>query len=376
MQVLIVTPIFPPEIGGPATYVYEVGTRLSPKHDLKIVTFGNQVDKLKGVPVKNIPLTGGPLARQARLFAAIWHQSKKTDLIYAQGPFVVGLAANLVAKLRRKPVVMKFVGDLVWETARGHGHTQKFLDDFLDKPDTGLKDRIKIRIQRWSFNQAKTVVVPSNYLKSVLTKFYHLPAKKVRVIYNAMDQELFKKIKKHPSNQKTKLVTVGRLVKWKHVDEIIQAVHQLQDKNIQLHIVGEGPEKPALQKLAHKLGLQKQVVFEGQCSHQETLELVGSSNVFILNSSYEGLPHTVIEAMLLNVPVIATRIKGTTEIAIPSKTAFLSEPGNPTDLAKQIQDCLQDSKTRDKYIKAASDLAFKNFNWTQNLTNLQEVWKS
>ncbi|KKT75202.1 MAG: Glycosyltransferase [Candidatus Peregrinibacteria bacterium GW2011_GWA2_44_7] len=236
------------------------------------------------------------------------------DVIYAQGPFVVGLMSTLAARLLRKRLVIKFVGDLTWENAFGQGNTQKFLDEFLEHPDTGWITRLKIKIQKAVFHAADRVVVPSQYLKNVLRTHYALPENKIKVIYNAIELEKLP-FKPKSAAHRISLLTIGRLVKWKHVDQIIQALHGLSSEQFHLNIIGEGPEKIHLQRKVKEWDLERKVTFHGSLPHEATVEMLARADVFILNSSYEGLPHTVIEAMLCQTPVIATRIPGTTEIA-------------------------------------------------------------
>lgn len=376
MKILIVTPIFPPEIGGPATYVSQLIKRLKDKHEFSVITFGKKTTPLEGVTITALKTKykiGGLFLRQWSLWKALKKQIKNVDFVYAQGPFEVGVVTNLVAKKYLKPLLMKFVGDPLWEAARGAGRTEKFLDDYLQKPDSGFVDRLKLKLQKWSFRKATKIVVPSNYLKNVLTDYYQVPAHKITIIYNAI--EIPQDLPSFSKPEKTHLITIGRLVKWKHIDEIITAISFLKNPHIHLDIVGEGPELKNLQKTVTNLALSGQVTFHGRLDHGKTLAMLAGANAFILNSSYEGLPHTVIESMLVKTPVIATRIKGTTEIAIENETAFLVNPRDPHDLARQIKNCLSNTAQRDEYVKNAYILASQNFNWETNLAALQKVWK-
>lgn len=376
MKILIITPIFPPEIGGPATYVSQLIERLKNKHEFSVITFGEKITSLNSAKVTVLKIKykiGGLFLRQWSLWKAIKKQIKNADFVYTQGPFEVGVVTNLVAKKYKKPLLMKFVGDPLWEAARGAGRTEIFLDDYLKKPDSGLIDRLKLKLQKWSLNKAMRIVVPSNYLKDVLIDYYQVPAHKITVIYNAI--EMPQNLPPILKTEKIHLITIGRLVKWKHIDEIITAVSFLKNSAIHLDIVGEGPELKSLQEKATILGLAPQITFCGRLDHEKTLALLASANAFILNSSYEGLPHTVIESMLVKTPVIATRIKGTTEIAIEGLTAFLVNPRDPQDLAHQIKNCLSDSLKCEEYIKNAYNSVCQNFNWETNLEGLQKTWK-
>ncbi|MBI2453290.1 glycosyltransferase family 4 protein [Candidatus Peregrinibacteria bacterium] len=380
MNILIVTPIFPPEIGGPATYVYELSQRLKKKHKITVVTFAEKVKKLEGCKVILVRLKYnflGTVRRQFALFKTIAKNIKQTDIIYAQGPYVVGLVSLLVAKIFQKKIIIKFVGDLVWETAFGNRKTEKTLDNFLSDSKKSLKDKIKIKVQKYVFHKTDKVIVPSKYLKNVLTKYYKVKDEKVEIIYNSIDEKVLHAVKKSKEHIYQKIITIGRLVKWKHIDGVIEAFYLLKDKkNVKLKIIGEGPEQEAIQSLIQNLKLENSVECLGKLSMKETLQELINADLFILNSSYEGLPHTVIESMFLKVPVIATNIPGTQELAQNEKTALTVEVQNPKDLASKIEQILSDNQLKEKLRNKAYKYVKEKCTWETNMKKLEKVFQS
>jgi len=360
MKILIITPIFPPIIGGPATYTWELAHRLK-NYNIEIVAFGDQGKKIDGVPVhmvcvlhgwmRKLPLLGS-LVRQFDLVRTIWKYGKESDLLYIQGPLVVGFTASIVGKLLRKPMIMKFVGDISWETASMRSQTTKDLDEFLESGGGGMLRRL----QKCAFRKMRSIVVPSEYLRNVLVSYYRIDRQKIHVIYNAVEVPNVRKRK-----SENVLVTVGRLVPHKNVAGIIEAISML--KGYELRVIGEGPESTKLRELSHKLGTN--VRFLGALSREDTLKQIANASVFILNSNYEGLPHTIVEAMYLKTPVVATDILGTTEVATP-ETATLAEANNPEDLADKIKNVAD--KTEEAYRWVAT-----RFNWEQNIEQLEKV---
>jgi glycosyltransferase involved in cell wall biosynthesis len=93
-----------------------------------------------------------------------------------------------------------------------------------------------------------------------------------------------------------------------------------------LVIIGDGPERDGLEKLAHSRHVTNRAYFAGQRSKEETLSLMTACDVFVLNSTYEGFPHVVLEAMSVGLPVVATAVGGTPEIVRNGENGVLIAP--------------------------------------------------
>ncbi len=380
MKLLIVTPIFPPKIGGPATYVFELCERLRDKYELTIISFGTDLKPLQGVKIIGLPIhypRWGMFRRQLRLFFSILKNGLGSKIIYAQGPDVVGLASMFTSLILRKKLMVKFVGDAVWETAFSQGKTKKLLDDFLASPNSGILDKCKIWLQKLVMKVADKVVVPSHYLGEVLRKYYGLPRNKIQVVYNAfsLKKEVKLIFKKKEKSAFFHLVTISRLVRHKNVDGILHAISLLKDIfPLKLSIIGEGPELKKLRKLSIELGIAQQTQFLGKLPHSKSLAILSRSHLFILNSLYEGLPHTLLEAMFLKIPVVATNIPGTTEVAIDRKTALLVKANDYYDLADKIKIMLSDVDLREKFKSEGLKLVTGTFSWDAHIKSLGKIW--
>ncbi|HUU65016.1 MAG TPA: glycosyltransferase family 4 protein [Dehalococcoidales bacterium] len=377
MKILITTPIFPPEIGGPATYTLEVSRRLKERgHQIRVVTFTDskpEVEDLTVIPVRlHYPMLGSIL-RQTRLFFTILRAARGMELIYSQGPVVVGLCSLIVGKLLRKPVVVKFVGDIAWENAVNQGKTAQLLEAFLHQPEGGLYITLLLRIQKFVFHRADKVITPSNYLKGILLKYYKVPAAKIEVVYNAVElKEVEAAGEKYGQPA---VITIGRLVPWKGIDELIELVPALVEKypDFKLLVVGDGPENDKLKKLCREIGAEPHVIFTGKVSHEQTLAFLKNSDVFVLNSRYEGLPHTVIEAMAYQCPVLATNIEGTGEALEDGRTGITVAPGNKQQLEEKLIFLLENERARSEMVVHAYENVKSKFTWENTLGQLERV---
>ena len=235
MKILISTPIFPPEIGGPATYTMEVARRLQERsHKIHIVAFTDVKPQVKGLEVTPVRVSYpmlGTLLRQTRLFFALLSSAKDKDLIYLQDPVVVGVASLLAGKITGKPLVLKFVGDSIWEKEYSLRRTDENLDDFLGSLRKRPTLRLRISLLKFVFGHMSRIIVPSFYLRNILIKHYGVKPEKIAVVYNSVDCSTAQAANSGHGKQKHKqIITVGRMVRHKRVAGINNAFHKLSQK--------------------------------------------------------------------------------------------------------------------------------------------------
>lgn len=143
--------------------------------------------------------------------------------------------------------------------------------------------------------------------------------------------------------EETRLIaTVGRLWPQKRVDDAISAAQLLcaHDKDVHVLIIGDGPQRSALERIRDRAQLQDCVHFLGH--RNDVDQMVEHFDVLWLASSYEGLPNVVMEAMSAAVPVVATDIPGNNDLVVPGKTGFLVPVGDYKSLARYTDKVLGD----------------------------------
>lgn len=363
MKILIVTGIFPPDIGGPATYVPEIAKALQQRgHQVTVVTSAepehlNFDDGQHPFPVHRVNRRTNLLIRSFQIIKTIFHHIKKADLVFANGFFV---ETTLASRLAGKPMVQKIVGDPAWERARNRGWTTDSFETF-QATRYGLKLEALKKLRSFAAHQTERIIVPSRYLSQWVRK-WGIPDERLTVIYNSVQVPSAIEPAPVPVTCPIKIATVGRLVSWKCVDSIIAAVGRMED--VGLVICGDGPERDNLSKLTKALGLSDRVYFAGQRSRSETLALMAACDIFILNSTYEGLPHVILEAISLKLPVITTAVGGIPELVRDGETGFLIEPGDVKGLEKTIRQLVESyeilQKMRENTRRFAGEFAFPN----------------
>ncbi len=301
IRLFVPTGVYPPDIGGPATYV-SVLERYLPAHGVDVSVLPFRI-------VRHLPKG---IAHLMYFFKALVH-AHRADVVYAQDAVSVGFPAMLAALITRKPFVVKIVGDHVWEQGRLRFGVTEGLDNFPLRPK-----RFYLKFLRWVQQMvvhcAHAVIVPSQYLKTVVSR-WGIDAK---VIHNGIDMP-------HATQRKGDLphplvMSVGRLTAWKGFDGLLDAA---RGSVWHTAIIGEGTLHAQLEKHARDIGVENRTHFLGSFPREKMHEVLAQADVFVLNSSYEGMPHTLIEAMALGVPVIATDIRGNREVLRDDEGLFV-----------------------------------------------------
>jgi glycosyltransferase involved in cell wall biosynthesis len=358
MNILIVSPIFPPRTGGPATYTWKLAKRFKNKHNIKIICFSPKPKSLVGIEIINISEKVSFFSRQTSLLKAVLNKAKWADMVYVQGPLVVGFTSAIAAKIKGKKVYLKFVGDEVWENARIKKETKLALTEYY-KSNIGAINSIKKLLEKISFYLSDRIIVPSSFLKHFINSNFQVPSEKISVIPNAVDLNI-----KQYKKKTDQLIFVGRLVPWKNIDQIILAVQEAKKKYPwKLIIIGEGPEENILKMFVRTIKAEKWVSFLGRLSHKKTLKQISESKKLILYSSYEGLSHTAIESMLLKTQVIASDIPGNREVL--DKFGLFVSLNDISELTEAINRPAKD-------LIKAQQYAINNYHWQKHIRKLEK----
>jgi glycosyltransferase involved in cell wall biosynthesis len=352
MKLLVTTGIFPPDIGGPATYVPEIAKALTQRgHEVRVLTTSEPEhlahdDREYPFPVVRMNRRVNLWRRPGDYIQQIRHYGSDVDAIYANGIFWETALAN---RRLHKPLVIKVVGDPAWERATNRGWVQDNFEEFQQQ-GYSLKVEVLKWMRSWSVRQADRIIVPSGYLARSVAG-WGVDQDKISVIYNAVKQ--FPEI--HPANiplaTPIKVVTVGRLVPWKQVDKILEAIAPFRE--VGLTAIGDGPERGRLEQLAERLEMGDRVYFAGQRTQAEMLALMAASDLFVLYSTYEGLPHVVLEAMTVGLPVVASAVGGTPELVRDGENGRLTDSQNHHALGKILAELIESRSQRQQLAEGA-----------------------
>ena len=217
------------------------------------------------------------------------------------------------------------------------------------------------------FLQQKIIAV-SGDLSEILKKDY-LP-KKICIIKNGIDLESLSKFKRNTQSntEPFKIGLAGRLVPIKRVDIFIKTaqyiLNQYPELKISFHIYGDGPLRKQLEQLNHELKTDNIVHFEGHCS--DMTKRLQELDILVMTSDHEGLPMILLEAMALEIPVIAHAVGGIPELLDHGTCGILVQNHSITGYAEEILRTIREPERRVITTENALNRIKANYSAEQN----------
>jgi len=366
--VLIVTGLFPPEIGGPATYSKILLEELPSR--------GLEVKVLPFSLVRKYP----PIIRHLIFSWQVWQQVRGVDVIYAMDPVSVGLPVMLACFFGRRSYWLKIVGDYAWEQGCQRAGVEDSLDIFSTRRGGyGWLVRVLKIVQTLVASRAKRIVVPSFYFKKIVGN-WGIDTGKIDVVYNAFEG---KNLALNKIAERTTLglnneiiVSAGRLVSWKGFETLIEVMPRILIKypEAKLLIIGDGPEEKTLREKIEQAELGSVVKLLGRLPQIELFKYVATADVFVLNTAYEGFSHQLLEVMSLKTPVATTRIGGNPELISDGETGLLFEYNNREEIIEAIEKILANKDLAEKLTGEAYQVAL-GFTRARMVDGLVDLFK-
>jgi glycosyltransferase involved in cell wall biosynthesis len=344
--VLIVSGIWPPDVGGPASHAPEVARFLSGRgHEVEVVTTAAGPPAAEDYPVGWIPRSFPPAGRYARGAMLTTQAARRADVVYSTGMIGRSRVGSLLA---RTPRVVKLTGDPAYERAVRYGLTTLPLDAF--QRAGGVRIAALRAVRDAALGGARLYVCPSESLQRIASGWGPLSAERIRVLPNpVVAPELGDRdeLRRHYGFSGFTLVAAGRLVPQKALPVALEAVARCD--GCELVLVGDGPERARLEELARGLPVR----FLGARPRAAVFELFAAADVVVLSSSWENFPHAVVEGLAAGTPVVAADVGGVGEIVQDGVNGLLVPPDDPAALAGAVARLAGDDGLRERLRAAA-----------------------
>ena len=363
LKVLLTSGIYPPDKGGPAHFVSTYSKWLASsgvRTSVLSLTDHDSTNKAEsGVEISLISRKHMLPIRFLLTSISIADPRARKRVVLMNGLFLETLLAKVISRAR---LVAKVPGDIVWERARNQELTSLTIDQYQGK-ERGGKKLFRVLFTK-SLRRANHIIAPSLHLKHLIES-WGINSDKISVIRNSVDTELFAPDSSIP--KRFDVITVCRLVPWKGVGELID---ECSKRGLSLAVVGDGPERINLENLA-KGKSRCDVTFLGDVPHENLPALLNASKLFVLNSHYEGSPHSLIEALSIGMAAIARESTGSAEVINDSVNGLLS--GKSRSLGDCIDLLMKDSTLIEKLQRGARATALAEYDQELNFKRIKSV---
>ncbi|HET8968586.1 MAG TPA: glycosyltransferase family 4 protein [Gaiellaceae bacterium] len=349
MRLVVVSGIWPPDPGGPASHAPALADFLAERgHTVEVVTTAAGEPAPCAYPVQWASRRS-PL-RHVRAALLVRKAARRADVVYATSMI---RRAAIGSRLARRPLVVKLVSDEVFERAARSGRYAGTLDEF-QRESGGVQRRFLRATRMRALRGARHVFCPSAYLRDVALR-WGLEPSKVSVLPNPAPElpELSSRdeLRSELGFVGKTLVFAGRLGPQKALGVALHALVDVPD--VALAVAGDGPERSLLERRVGELGLDERVSFLGSVPRAQVLRLFRAADASVLPSAWENFPHTVVEALAVGCPVIATAVGGVPEVVRDGENGLLVPPGDPAALAVAIDRFFSDRELRARLADAA-----------------------
>lgn len=300
------------------------------------------------------------------------------------GPFDVRTINTLVREIRQhRPKIL-----------HAHDYKTNFLATFLGRwfnipavttahgyVTVGGRLNWYYRLDRWALKRMSRVIAVSEDLHELMLTIGVAPSRCV-LVENGIDCQEFSRTMTTDAAKRSLGLSpepivvgaVGRLSREKGFDVLIGAVDQLirQGINLQLLVLGDGDERTPLQSLIDSLGQHERIRLLGHRS--DTIDYYQAMDVFVLSSLREGLPNVLLEAMAMEIPVIATNIGGVPKLVVHNENGVLVKPGDVRELTSSLQQVLCDADLRTRLVRTARTTVENRFSFAVRTQKVEKVY--
>jgi colanic acid/amylovoran biosynthesis glycosyltransferase len=228
---------------------------------------------------------------------------------------------------------------------------------------------------------AAFVACISRYNRRYLLKHYpEARLTHLEVVHNGLDTARFCP-QPHPRGVPPRLIAVGRLVETKGFHILVDAAARLRDQGLpcQCLIIGDGPEAGRLQDMVNALDLTDRVILQGKVPPEEMLSCYRQADVLampscIRNQDADGIPTVLIEAMAMEIPVVATRVSGIPELVVDGETGLLVAPDDAAALAEALARVFRDQDMARRLARAGREMMVSQFNGEASARQLRRLF--
>lgn len=359
------------EIGGAETQLVQLLARLDRRRfDPVVCCLGHRgplVDAIAAqqIPVEVVGFDGfclrHPLRTAAELFRFLRVFRRARPVIVHGFLFWAYVLAAFAARLAGVPLVVA--------SRRSLGFFKADSPGFL-------------RAERVANRLTDVIVANAEAVRADAIRQEGLPPRKIHVIHNGVDLARYQAAPEPGAREALKIppaarvvCVVANLIAYKGHRVLLEACAAVKAREPAFHLllVGDGPCRGELERMAQALGLSGDVQFLG--SRTDVPAILSVADVVVLPSLSEGFPNAVLEAMATGKPVIATHVGGVPEMVVEGETGLLVSPGNAEALGAAILKVLQDPERAAAMGRAGRERVREQFSLDRMVGQVQDLYE-
>jgi len=226
-------------------------------------------------------------------------------------------------------------------------------------------------------SEARFVICISDFARSQLMTVAPPESwDRLHVVHCGVDTGRFVSRRTDDHGGPLRIVCVGRLVPEKGQALLLEAIARLRAAglDLQITIIGDGPTHASLEAMARSLDLSDRIQFRGAVAHDEVEAELRRSDIFCLPSFAEGVPIVLMEAMAMELPVVASHVMGIPELVRDRVDGYLVRPGSVDDLTAALKELAGDERLRLNVGRAAREGVVERFELHQSARELRALY--
>ena len=298
MNILIATGIYPPDIGGPATYAKNLARELKGRgHGVRVITYGAQDEQREedGVKVRVVSKSGGPFTRWKRYAKALKSFGTGADIAYALSSVSAGMPL-MMSKPKKTKKILRLGGDFLWERYTDWGGSKNLAQFYEHTPLLWRPGKHKMQKLLQQFDH----IVFSTAMQRDLTLEAYTNLPPHSVIENALPP--FTNPTAHTLHDPIRLLFMGRFVAFKNLTNLLNSVRRLPGYTLTL--VGDVPQSEQISSNIKRLDLRNRVTVLSEVHGEAKQSLFAEHDLLVLPSLTEISPNVALEARSSGLPVL------------------------------------------------------------------------
>ena len=309
MRILITTGIYPPESGGPATYVQNLAKVLVKQgHQAMVITYsdkshytGDSALDYKLIRVKRT----NKVLNYINFFKVVNKSIKNFDIIYCFDHFSAGIPSVLVSKLSKKKIVIRVGGDFIWERYLRITKKGITLKDYYNQ-NLYKKDWLRFLIIKLVFKFTDLIIFTTKFQKEIFQEPYKLVEANIKYIHNPFSSS--QKIYSRERNKEI-LWSSGRMIEKNNIRRLIKVFSSIKQNEFKLVLIGGGEIKKELEELVQNKDF-KNIFFKKRFPREKVLDEMQKSYAMVFPSYTDISPNTLLECISTGTPFIVTIEQG------------------------------------------------------------------